>query len=783
VIDLNRFEPLSKPFGVKKGGARVVYFQPFDRKFKNLQKEDEESLYKTLIGAAKDIRRRRKELEDGSTEVLSSLMEATETAVRAARMGEVAAMERALKEHPELLVYTEPREMGRTLLHIAAASGKGSSAVTRFLLAKGANVSSVDMNGDTPLHLAGRAGCIESVEVMIPFDPDLETRNNLGRTAVMEAHRGWVELQQSGHGLAPQADHLHVAKRLLDVERFYPSNVAPPVPAWKGSNASMDDLPLLHVAARSRSPMLMKILLAKDADPGQPAFLGLTPVHLVLDSGEWHVQISKFILTRGPSRRFPDGIHSSLSHWGLPLSAAIVEGFHKTYNRTLLDEALHDWAARLLGILFDDNKTERTALDMATARDKYGMTPLHYAAFHGDYRSIQLLVDKGADVNAKADNGHTPVMLAASRNYRRARDLLLELGARQADLEGIKFYGQGEHEQDGESDDINDDDDNDDDDVDREDRDLCGSEQAPSAGGAAGSCGGGKPARRTDRFWHRAPRRQTRTSSPTPRPLLDGWNHTRSSRFPEPARCDIERRSNLSYAEFEREYLSLGKPVVITDAAEGWPALRLWSKDYMARTFSDTTYKIMTTTPDGRPRTLDLTMAEYLGEYHGHASQAPRGEPSYLFDGYFEDRSPRLMEDAGRDITRGGRVNLRLSQPYFDTFDYFTYQLVVGPAGAGANPHFHHTTWNVLITGAKLWYLWPPGESFYSTSHPTQWWEQDREASAHQSRPFVCMQYPGDLFFLPDMWGHFVINTKDSVAVAESTFFGRESLTGLPLDI
>src|SRR5579859_4542752 len=46
------------------------------------------------------------------------------------------------------------------------------------------------------------------------------------------------------------------------------------------------------------------------------------------------------------------------------------------------------------------------------ARNRAGATPLIYGAYN--FEKSRLLVEKGADVNARAQNGTTPLMIAAS---------------------------------------------------------------------------------------------------------------------------------------------------------------------------------------------------------------------------------------------------------------------------------------------------------------------------------------------------------------------------------
>jgi len=65
------------------------------------------------------------------------------------------------------------------------------------------------------------------------------------------------------------------------------------------------------------------------------------------------------------------------------------------------------------------------------ARDVGGATPLHYAGINrkGVRGVAELLIAKGADVNAKGDTGDTPLNWAARRGHREDVELLIAMGA------------------------------------------------------------------------------------------------------------------------------------------------------------------------------------------------------------------------------------------------------------------------------------------------------------------------------------------------------------------
>jgi hypothetical protein len=63
------------------------------------------------------------------------------------------------------------------------------------------------------------------------------------------------------------------------------------------------------------------------------------------------------------------------------------------------------------------------------ARDKYGWTPLHLAAYRGYAEVARLLLDRGANVDARDDVGDTPLHWAAHDGHLDVVELLLEHGA------------------------------------------------------------------------------------------------------------------------------------------------------------------------------------------------------------------------------------------------------------------------------------------------------------------------------------------------------------------
>ena len=66
---------------------------------------------------------------------------------------------------------------------------------------------------------------------------------------------------------------------------------------------------------------------------------------------------------------------------------------------------------------------------MNAAQVESGFTPLHEAALNGDIEFARLLLEHGADVNAKMKDGKTPLTFAVEGGQTEMASFLRERGA------------------------------------------------------------------------------------------------------------------------------------------------------------------------------------------------------------------------------------------------------------------------------------------------------------------------------------------------------------------
>ena len=103
-----------------------------------------------------------------------------------------------------------------------------------------------------------------------------------------------------------------------------------------------------------------------------------------------------------------------------------------------------------------------------------------------------------------------------------------------------------------------------------------------------------------------------------------------------------------------------------------------------------------------------------------------------------------------------------------------TMNLLVGPARTGLPFHYHQRTWQALSFGRKAWFLVPPGRMSDDLARVVgpRIWPGDGFVAATRGvppgqRPLRCVQYPGEIIWLPENWWHATLNLDASVAYGQ----------------
>jgi len=301
-----------------------------------------------------------------------------------------------------------------TPLHVV--SQRRNVEAARLLLEHGARVDAVDNNHSTPLHVASQHGNVEAARLLLERGARVDAVDNNHSTPLhVTSQHGNAEaarllLERGARVDAVDNTHstpLHVASQHGNVE-------AARLLLERGARIDAVDnnhSTPLHVASQHRKVKTSRLLLEHGANIHVQNKEDQTPQHLLLamwsyNSPDDDVDTIRFFLERGADVDAVDEYHLTLLH---------VASYHGSVK-----------VARLL-LQHGAN---------INARNGEGQTLLHRAlvgindGMWGDsFDAIQLLLENGADIDALDDDHLTPLHLASEYGSVRATRLLLEHGA------------------------------------------------------------------------------------------------------------------------------------------------------------------------------------------------------------------------------------------------------------------------------------------------------------------------------------------------------------------
>ncbi|HEX5109900.1 MAG TPA: ankyrin repeat domain-containing protein [Vicinamibacterales bacterium] len=306
---------------------------------------------------------------------------------------------------------------------LAQASRNGSATMVKMLLDAGADINLTLKGGETVLMLASRSGSAEVVQMLLARHANPNARERLGQTALMwaaaEGHTAVVRaLMAAGadrnakteSGFTPfffavREGRLETVRAFLaagaDANAMMqrPQDEAGPRPATGGRTS-----PLL-LAVQNAHFELAIALIDAGADPNDRR-TGFTPLHLL------------------PGVRKPDS--SDGSDGAAPVGAGRLSSLE--FVREIVKRGANVNSRLPQG----SPRMPATSSQLATS----GATPLLFAADRSDVPLMRLLLELGADPLLPNANNTTPLMAAAGVG---TREVLEEAGEENEALEAVEM--------------------------------------------------------------------------------------------------------------------------------------------------------------------------------------------------------------------------------------------------------------------------------------------------------------------------------------------------------
>ena len=283
---------------------------------------------------------------------------------------------------------------GLSVLHVAAAAGHVE--VVQLLIDCGADIHIADTrHGMTPLHHAARGGHREVVQLLVldhSADINLADTGQMGMTPLHYA-AGSGELEMVRFLVLDRGADMHS------------------VDQWWGRTA-------LHYAAGCGHPAVVQFFLDR-MQAAADARNRMTPLHYAADRGHLEVVRQLLAADRGVVRLAD-------TYGRTPLQCAARKDYPQVVQ-FIVDSVVHtgeELAMAPLRDAIDNGNLEVVQVlldrgaDVNCADPEDGKTPLHHAAMGGRHEVVQLLMHRGAAINiADSPCGRTPLHYAAARGH------------------------------------------------------------------------------------------------------------------------------------------------------------------------------------------------------------------------------------------------------------------------------------------------------------------------------------------------------------------------------
>jgi hypothetical protein len=245
----------------------------------------------------------------------------------------------------------------------------------------------------------------------------------------------------------------------------------------------------------------------------------------------------------------------------------------------------------------------------------------------------------------------------------------------------------------------------------------------------------------------------------------------------------LERRTDLSYEEFMRDYVRKGRPVILEGAARDWKGVQEWSLDYFKELHGDDEVIFIDQNVMHRGEVIKTTLGEVIDSNRAGKGQYYRFYPLLK-------RHPEHILDFDYKWLR----KRRLKQGFGEAFQVFL-------SGKGGFTPLHNASTQNLFTqmhGEKQWVLYPshytciidpdPARNVYRNSSKRNgklFNPFSGETEAHwlynYMDGYTVHLKAGDVFYNPPYMWHAVYNPTESIGVGYRYFTPLKAYAHSPL--
>jgi ankyrin repeat protein len=310
---------------------------------------------------------------------------------------------------------------------LTLAAMNGNAVITQALLSAKADPNKAAAHGQTPLMTAARRGDAATVKALLDRGARVDAREELlGEQALMwaasENHAEVVTLLLSrGADVNARSNALKFPKDQFGLEGVL---TALPKGEWTA----------LMYAARDGAPDAARALARGGADLNATDPEGTTPlVRAIINS---HYDAAAVLLEEGADPNIADGSGMAALYAAVDMSS-LGEIYGRPPRQVTDKHSVLDVIELLLTRGADVNATLKRATLMRNHTPGEGTlgegaTPLMRAAKNGDYRAMDILLKRGADVSLKQRNGSTALLFACG--FGRGQSAFAEDVGTEADL-------------------------------------------------------------------------------------------------------------------------------------------------------------------------------------------------------------------------------------------------------------------------------------------------------------------------------------------------------------